>query len=151
MTDAPPPAPPPADAAVTDFLSTVESPRRRADTQSVVELIRDVTGQPPSMWGSIVGFGSYHYKYATGREGDSMVVGVAPRKAALTLYGLVFYEDEPLLERLGEHTRGKACVYIKSLDRVDRQVLAQLVRQAWERSEAAGFRFDASAPQAAKA
>jgi hypothetical protein len=143
MTDAPSPA---ASAdQVADLLDTIESPRRRADAQNVIEMMHEITGEPPARWGSIVGFGSYHYKYATGREGDSMVVGVAPRKAALTLYGLVFYEDEPLLEQLGEHTRGKGCVYIKNLDRVDREVLAKLVRQAWEKSAAAGFRFDASA------
>jgi Domain of unknown function (DU1801) len=149
MTDVRPPTAP-SDSAVADLIGTIESPRRRADTENVVSLIQEVTGQPPVLWGNIVGFGSYHYKYATGREGDSMVVGVAPRKVALTLYGLVLYEDEPLLEQLGEHSRGKGCVYIKNLERVDRAVLAQLVRQAWERSEAAGFQFDASAPAAVR-
>jgi hypothetical protein len=127
-----------------EFLSAIDNPRRRADAARVVEIMSGITGQPPTLWGSIIGFGSYHYRYATGREGDSLVVGVAPRKGALTLYGLVFYDDEPLLADLGEHTRGKGCVYIKNLDRIDQDVLSRLIRQAWERSAAAGFRYEAS-------
>jgi hypothetical protein len=135
----------PSSAAVEEFLGSVENQRRRADTAAVIELMGEITGEPPKLWGTIIGFGSYHYRYVTGREGDSMVVGVSPRKAALTLYGLAFYGDEPLLDQLGEHSRGKGCVYIKDLQRVDQDVLGQLIRQAWERSAAVNFVHDATA------
>ncbi|HLL67900.1 MAG TPA: DUF1801 domain-containing protein [Micromonosporaceae bacterium] len=112
-----------------DFLAAVPDPDRRADAQALCALMADVTGAQPVMWGSsIVGFGSYHYRYASGREGDSAAVSFAPRKQALTIYlseGFEAYGD--LLGRLGPHRTGKSCLHLKRLADVDQQVLRSLV------------------------
>lgn len=119
-------------ASVEDFLNSVENERRREDSFAVLELMREATGEEPAMWGdSIVGFGSYHYTYASGREGDWMLVGFSPRKQSLTLYimsGFAAYED--LLAQLGKHKTGKSCLYINKLDDVDLPTLRELVRQS---------------------
>jgi hypothetical protein len=116
-------------ASVAEFLAAVSDPRRRADAEAVCALMAEVTGAQPAMWGaSIVGFGEYHYKYATGREGDWPAVGLSPRKQALTIYisaGFDAYEE--LLGRLGPHSTGRSCLYIKRLADVDRDVLRSLV------------------------
>jgi hypothetical protein len=115
-------------AAVGDFLSTVAEPRR-ADALALCDLMTKATGAQPVMWGSaIVGFGTYHYVYVSGREGDWPPVGFSPRKANLTVYladGVDKHAD--LLARLGPHTTGKGCLYVKRLADVDTAVLAQLV------------------------
>ncbi len=120
------------DSDVDAFLDGVENPRRREDARRLLALMRDVTGEPPSMWGtSIVGFGSYHYRYASGREGDWPVVGFAPRKQNLVLYimpGFGRYED--LLAKLGKHRTGKSCLYVNKLDDVDPQILEELIRES---------------------
>jgi hypothetical protein len=102
---------------------------KRADAKVLVNLMREVTGEKPKMWGpSIVGFGSYHYKYESGREGDSLLVGFSPRKPATVLYGLLGSSgSEALLARLGNHTTGKGCLYIKKLADIDLKVLAVLI------------------------
>jgi hypothetical protein len=124
----------PTDADVEAFLAGVPDEARRADTRTVVALMARVTGQPPRMWGSsIIGFGTRHYRYPTGREGDIAVVAVAPRKAATTLYlwnGFDGYAD--LLGRLGPHTQGKGCLYLKRVADVDAVVLAELVRRSYD-------------------
>jgi hypothetical protein len=121
-------------ASVEEFLALVEGADRRADAQAVCALMREVTGAEPAMWGSsIVGFGEYHYIYGTGREGDWPAVGFSPRKAALTLYiseGFDAHED--LLSRLGKHSTGKSCLYIKKLSDVDTGVLSELVWQGFQ-------------------
>jgi hypothetical protein len=119
---------------VTEFLSAVADPRRRADAEAACALMTEATGTEPAMWGtSIVGFGTYHYKYATGREGDWPAVGLSPRKQALTIYlSAGFDAYEQLLGRLGPHSTGKSCLYVKRLADVDQGVLRELV--------AAGFR-----------
>ena len=124
----------PMDADVTAFLDGVADERRRDDARAVVALIRDVTGAPPRMWGTTtIGFGRQPYRTADGKEREWFAVGLAPRKAALTLYGLTYYgTNTDLLERLGPHTTGKGCVYVKRLDDVDREVLTELVRRSWE-------------------
>ena len=125
----------PTDGDVAAFLATVPDERRRSDAEAVVELMQRVTGEQPVMWGgAIIGFGSYHYRYASGREGDTMVLGVSPRKAALTLYG-VWNEHDPdeRFDRLGSHTTGKGCLYLKRVDAVDAGVLEELIRDAWSR------------------
>ncbi|MEO5919969.1 MAG: DUF1801 domain-containing protein, partial [Pseudolysinimonas sp.] len=115
---------------------------RRRDALAMLELMQQVTTAPGTMWGpSMVGFGSYHYTYASGREGDWFVVGFAPRSSALTIYGI--HHDDAYgapadLARLGPHTTGKGCVYIKDLSLVDRDELVRLVREAWEKRETAG-------------
>jgi hypothetical protein len=105
---------------------------RRADAKALAGLMQKVTGDEPRMWGpSIVGFGSYHYTYESGREGDAPLVGFSPRKAANVLYGATgFAGAEKLLARLGRHTTGKGCLYIKKLADVDMNVLETLVEKA---------------------
>ncbi|GAA0912125.1 hypothetical protein GCM10009557_86210 [Virgisporangium ochraceum] len=122
------------DASVDEFLGTVPDPRRRADAEEVCELMREVTGVEPAMWGpSIVGFGSYRYRYASGREGDWPAVALSPRMQALTLYISDGYDEyADLLARLGPHTIGKSCLYIKRLSDVDTDVLRTLVRDSFE-------------------
>ena len=117
---------------VSTFLEKVKQPARRADAAALVELMRKATGQPPVMWGtSIVGFGSYHYVYDTGREGDMPVVSFSPRAAAFALYGLRGAAGaDALLKKLGKHTTGGGCIYVKSLAGVDRKVLETLVKGA---------------------
>ncbi|MFC9353713.1 DUF1801 domain-containing protein [Arthrobacter sp. NPDC057013] len=112
-----------------DFIAAVEHPVRRQDGASLRTLMAELTGQEPEMWGpTIVGFGRVHYKYATGREGDTAAVGFSPRKASLSLYGLTNApEAAELLERLGKHKTGAGCLYINRLADVDEAVLAELI------------------------
>ena len=118
--------------SVTDFLNKVTDKGRRDDCFAVLEIMKDITGEEPKMWGpSIVGFGRYHYKYESGREGEWMITGFSPRKGDLTLYimpGLDAFPD--LMKRLGKFKTGKSCLYIKKLDDVDPGVLRQLVKQS---------------------
>lgn len=127
------------DASVADFLNAIPDEAKRADAIRVARLMEEETGEPPRMWGeSIVGFGRYHYKYASGHEGDAPRVGFSPRKASLTLY-LVIWSDQfqELRARLGKHTTSKACLYIKRLSDVDEAVLRQMVRDSMEHMRAA--------------
>jgi hypothetical protein len=122
------------DSDVAEFLATVADEKRRADAEAVCELMAEVTGAEPAMWGSaIVGFGEYRYKYASGREGNWPAVGMSPRKQALTLYvstGFEGYDD--LMSRLGPHRTSKACLYVKRLSDLDQDVLRELVKGAYE-------------------
>ena len=118
--------------SVSKFLNGIENETRRADAKKVAALMEEVTGEKPKMWGeSIVGYGSYHYKYASGREGDWFVAGFSPRKASLTLYimsGFAGYEG--LMKKLGKHKTGKSCLYINRIDDVDTKVLRRLVKES---------------------
>lgn len=120
----------PGDASVEAFLQSVTPAKRREDAGVLLELMKRVTGEDPVMWGpSIIGFGSYHYKYESGREGDWFVAGFSPRKQALTLYIMSgFPRHEELMKRLGTYTTGKSCLYIKKLEDVDVDVLEELVQ-----------------------
>lgn len=122
----------PTEASVSAFLDSIEDEVRRQDSLALFDLMQDVTGEEPVMWGSsIVGFGSYHYKYASGRQGDWMITGFSPRKSALTVYIMPGFEAyEGLLDRLGKFKTGKSCLYLRRLDDVDRDVLRELVRQS---------------------
>jgi hypothetical protein len=117
------------DASVEDFLNAVADEGKRQDCFEILKLMKQVTNEEPKMWGaSIVGFGSYHYKGASGREGDWMLTGFSPRKDNLTLYimgGLDSHQE--LLQKLGKHKTGVGCVYIKKLSDVDKEVLKDLV------------------------
>jgi hypothetical protein len=115
--------------SVEEFLAAVADERRRRDALAVCALMAEVTGEPPRMWGpSMVGFGQHHYRYASGHEGDTFLVGFAPRRTALTVYLMDGFDGrEELLARLGKHSTGKACLYIKRLDDVDVDVLRELV------------------------
>ncbi|HMB70372.1 MAG TPA: DUF1801 domain-containing protein [bacterium] len=117
------------DASVEDFLDGVEDADRREDCRTLVRIMKKVTGSAPAMWGSsIVGFGSYRYRYASGRQGEWFLTGFSPRKRDLTLYimaGFSRYED--LLAKLGKHRHGKSCLYVKRLADIDRKALEALV------------------------
>ena len=121
------------DASVDGFLAAVDHPVRRADGLRLLTLMSEITGERPLMWGpSIVGFGQYHYKYATGREGDAAAVGFSPRKASLSLYGVTYSpEAAELLERLGKHKTGAGCLYVNKLADVDEAVLRELIRTGY--------------------
>ncbi|MDP3403138.1 MAG: DUF1801 domain-containing protein [Brevundimonas sp.] len=118
----------PGPASVDAFISAVENPRRRDDARIAVELLSKISGEPPVMWGSsIIGFGRYHYRYASGHEGDAPLVGFSPRTANLVFY---FAPDEglkdELLARLGRHKAGKGCLYVNRLSDVDPEVLSEM-------------------------
>jgi hypothetical protein len=117
-------------ASVEDFLAAVEHPVRRGDGLRLLALMAGITGEPAQMWGpTIVGFGRYHYKYASGREGDAAAVGFSPRKSSLSLYGLTYGpEAADLLRWLGKHKLGAGCLYVNKLEDVDEAVLAELIR-----------------------
>ena len=123
----------PTDQNVIDFLNNVNHRTRREDSFALLEMMEEVTGEDAVMWGSsIVGFGSYHYKYESGREGDMPNVGFSPRKQSLTLYimpGFAEYED--MLAKLGKHKLGKACLYINKLADVDTNVLRHLIKRSY--------------------
>ncbi len=120
------------DASVEEFLNTVEDEQKRADCLAVLKLMKQVTKAQPKMWGtSIVGFGSYHYKGASGREGDWMLTGFSPRKQNLTLYIMAGFDNyDALMKKVGKHSTGKSCLYIKRLADVDTGVLKELVAQS---------------------
>ena len=121
-------------ASVDEFLDKVEPAGRRKDALALVELMRSVTGVEPEMWGSIVGFGSYHYKDDSGREADAPAAGFAPRKGAMTIYlGGDLAAHEASLARLGPHTTGTGCLYVKNLDAVDKDVLSGIVGDTFKR------------------
>ena len=124
----------PTDQDVELFLDSIVDAQQRQDSRTIMELMGDVTGAAPCMWGdSIVGFGSYHYRYASGREGDWPLTGFSPRKQNLTLYlSYGFDQHSELLERLGKYKVGKACLYLKRLDDVDLTALRELIRQSVE-------------------
>jgi len=125
----------PTTKSVPDFLNAIEDPVRREDCRTVAAIMEELTGSKPKMWGdSIVGFGDYRYKYASGREGDWFLTGFSPRKQALTLYimgYLEFYTD--LLEGLGKFKHGKGCLYIKKLEDIDLDVLRSLISTSIQR------------------
>ncbi len=124
----------PTDQDVIDFLHSVEHKTRREDGLALLELMKEVTGEDPVMWGSsIVGFGSYHYRYESGREGDMPLVGFSPRKQSMTLYIMPGFDDyEEILANLGKHKIGKSCLYVNKLADVDEKVLRSLVRRSYE-------------------
>jgi hypothetical protein len=119
----------PTQVSVAAFIDALADETKRADAKALVKLMQSATGEKPKMWGpSIVGFGSCHYKYESGREGDTPLVGFSPRKAAAVLYGVTGSSDsDALLAKLGNHSTGKGCLYIKKLSEVDRKVLEAMV------------------------
>jgi hypothetical protein len=118
----------PTQKSVAAFIDALTDETKRADAKALVKLMQSATGEKPKMWGpSIVGFGSYHYTYESGREGDMPLAGFSPRKAATVLYGVTGLSDSALLAKLGKHTTGKGCLYIKKLADVDKRVLEALI------------------------
>ena len=122
----------PTTSEVSEFLESVENQVRRSDCEQVAGLMQEITGEDPVMWGSsIIGFGSYHYKYASGHEGDFMITGVSPRKQALTIYIMNGFSGSPeLMDRLGKYKTGKSCLYVKKLDDINLDVLRELIEDS---------------------
>ncbi len=116
-------------ASVTEFINSIEDRQKRADARKVAAMMRRVTGKRAKMWGpSIVGYGTYHYKYESGREGDFMIAGFSPRRQALTVYILAgFGRFDTLMGKLGKYKTGKSCLYINRLSDVDEKVLEKLI------------------------
>ncbi|MCI4645661.1 MAG: DUF1801 domain-containing protein [Hyphomonadaceae bacterium] len=121
----------PTTVSPEDFLETVEPARKREDGKALLDLFARVTGLKPQMWGpSIIGYGRYHYKYDSGREGEFMMTGFSPRKTSLTLYIMPGYQFDSMkekLDRLGKHKLGKSCLYINKLADVDEAVLEEII------------------------
>jgi hypothetical protein len=119
----------PTKLSVPAFIDALTDPVRRSDAKALIKLMQNAAGEKPRMWGpSIIGFGSYHYKYESGREGDMPVIAFSPRKAATVLYGVTgFDEAKALLAKLGKHSTGKGCLYIKKIADVDQRILEILM------------------------
>lgn len=121
-------------SSVGEYVAAMPDATRRSEAKILIRLMQQASGEKAKMWGpSIIGFGSRHYKYESGREGDMPVISFSPRKAALVLYSLLAHgKGEALLVKLGKHTTGKGCLYIKKLADVDRTVLEKLIKNAAE-------------------
>jgi hypothetical protein len=119
-------------ASVAGFLATISDTKKRQDSQALLRLMRQVTGRQPRMWGpSIIGFGSYHYKYDSGREGDWFLTGFSPRKQNMTVYIMPGFDRYPgLIKRLGRFKTGKACLYFRRLEEINREVLKRLIAES---------------------
>jgi hypothetical protein len=119
-------------ASVTAFINSIDDKQKRADARKVAAMMRKATGKRAKLWGpSIVGYGTYHYKYASGREGDFLMTGFSPRKQALTVYVIPGFEHfETLMNKLGKYKTGKSCLYIKRLSDVDEKILEQLINRS---------------------
>jgi len=126
----------PTGASVDEFIAAVEKPTRRADAIVVRDLMERISGEPATMWGpSIIGFGTYHYRYASGHEGDMCRIGFSPRSANLVLYVGGFPEYKDLLAKLGKHRRSVACLYLNKLADVDLAVLEQIIGRSFRATE----------------
>ena len=122
----------PTRASVKKFIASVEHPTRRQDAETLAAMMEEISGVKPVMWGpSIIGFGTYHYKYESGREGDICRIGFSPRKANLAFY---IYCDPKLLAKLGKYKKSVGCMYINKLADVDLKVLRRMIEQSWTRS-----------------
>jgi hypothetical protein len=125
----------PTDASVDDFINQIESPKKREDAFALKQMMEEITGEKARMWGpSIVGFGQYHFKYDSGREGDFLIVGFSPRKVAISVYLLGCMEQgfEALFEKLGKYKKTVSCLYINKLTDVDESVLRELIKKSYQ-------------------
>ena len=124
----------PTEIPVGDFIGKVDSEQVRDDCRTLIKMMKKITGSAPKMWGpSIVGFGKYHYKYATGHEGDAPLAGFSPRKGNLTIYmATEFPNRESLLKKLGKAKTSKACIYVKKLEDIDMDVLEKIVKASMD-------------------
>lgn len=125
-------------ASVTAFLKKVDDEQKRKDSFEIIKIMQQVSKEKPKMWGpSIIGFGSLHYKYESGREGDMPLIAFSPRKQYITLYLLMGNDyEKPLLKKLGKHTTSKVCLYIKKLSDVDMKTLKELIAKTYQASKA---------------
>ena len=125
----------PTEVSVDDFINAVESPKKREDAFALKQMMEEITGEKATMWGpTIIGFGTYHYKYATGHEGDAPIVGFSPRKAAHSLYlvGCMGAEAEPLLAKLGKFKKSVSCIYANKLSDLNEDTLRKLIAKAYQ-------------------
>ncbi|MEQ9439560.1 MAG: DUF1801 domain-containing protein [Cyclobacteriaceae bacterium] len=122
----------PTDRNITEFLSSVEDTQRREDCFTLLSLMQEVTGEAPRYWHSnMIGFGTYHYRYESGREGDWFITGFSPRKQSLTLYIMAgFTRYDELMTQLGKYKTGKSCFYVKRLSDIDPEVLRELIKKS---------------------
>lgn len=118
-------------ASVAEFIAAVENEQQRKDSDELIKMMKTVTAQEPKMWGpSIIGFGSYHYKYDSGHEGDAPLIGFSPRKTAISLYVFTGLEEhKPLLEGMGKFKMGKACIYVKKLQDLHEDKLMEVMKE----------------------
>ena len=125
------------DDSVEDFLQSVEHPQKKEDAFEILNMMMEITEEAPKMWGnSIVGFGTYHYVYASGKEGDWMRIAFSPRKQNIVLYLMNGADKEhEILSRIGKYKTGKSCFYINKLTDVDRNVLKELIKASWDKME----------------
>lgn len=125
----------PTDVSPHDYIAAIPDEKKRADSEWLLQTMQEITGEEPVMWGpSIIGFGTYHYVYASGREGDTIVTGFSPRKAAFSLYLMSGLKGEAAyLEKLGKYKTGKSCLYIKRLSDVDTEVLKEMIAASVEK------------------
>ncbi len=132
------------EASVMEFITKIEHPKKREEAFQLLDVFFEATGLEAQMWGtSIIGFGSYHYKYTSGHEGDAALVGFSPRKGKHSLYiAIDDTEWEKLLTRLGKHTAGKACVYVNKLEDIDLEILKELIRHAVDFMKTNQFDFE---------
>jgi len=123
----------PNKGSVIEFLNSIEDEQKRKESKKVIKIMKMITSEMPILWGtSIIGFGNYHYKYESGREGDYMKVGFSPRKQNLTIYIMNgFKKHEKLMDQLGKYKTGKSCLYIKTLDDINLEVLEQLIKDSY--------------------
>ena len=123
----------PNEASVVGFIEGIDDGQKKADCHTLIDLMKEITGEEPVMWGpSIIGFGSYHYKYDSAREGDMLLTGFSPRKQNLSLYIMSgFKRYETLMQKLGKHKTGKSCLYIKRLSDIDMGVLTELIKDSY--------------------
>lgn len=121
-------------ASVEDFLNGVESEEKRNDSFKLLQIMKGISNEKPVLWGpSMIGFGSYHYKYESGREGDLFIIGFSPRKTALTVYIMPGFERfHELMKNLGKYKTGKSCLYIKRLSDIDMSVLKELIKASYQ-------------------
>lgn len=122
----------PTDKSVKTFIDSIDDQQKRADSYSLLALMKEVTGCEPKMWGpSIIGFDQYHYKYESGREGNFLKVGFSPRKRELSIYLMCSFEKQAeTMKKLGKHRTGKSCLYVKRLEDIDLDVLKDLVQES---------------------
>ncbi|HNP18839.1 MAG TPA: DUF1801 domain-containing protein [Fulvivirga sp.] len=120
----------PTNKSVIDFINSVENETKRDDCHTLLKIMKDITGHEPVMWGdSLIGFGNYHYKYASGREGDFFIAGFSPRKTALTIYIMSgFDKHDKLMAKLGKYKTGSSCLYVNKLAVIDLEVLKELIQ-----------------------
>jgi len=122
----------PSSISVANFIDSVENDTRRSDSYVLLDLFEKITNHPPVMWGTtLIGFGSYHYKYESGREGDMLMAGFSPRKQNLALYNTGHIRYPELMEKLGKYKVGKSCLYINKLSDVDLEVLSELIKNGY--------------------